>query len=65
MAILSCPTCGGRFDSNSTPAMPFCSRRCRQIDLRRWLNEEQSLPIAPDPDAESEQPWMDEEEEEL
>jgi endogenous inhibitor of DNA gyrase (YacG/DUF329 family) len=45
--------------------MPFCSRRCRQIDLRRWLNEEQSVPIETDPDAESEQPWMDEEEEEL
>jgi endogenous inhibitor of DNA gyrase (YacG/DUF329 family) len=24
--------------------MPFCSRRCQQIDLARWLNEEYSAP---------------------
>jgi endogenous inhibitor of DNA gyrase (YacG/DUF329 family) len=24
--------------------MPFCSQRCRQIDLGRWLNEEQRVP---------------------
>jgi endogenous inhibitor of DNA gyrase (YacG/DUF329 family) len=24
--------------------MPFCSDRCRQIDLRRWLNEDISIP---------------------
>lgn len=26
--------------------MPFCSDRCRRIDLNRWLNEEISLPYA-------------------
>jgi endogenous inhibitor of DNA gyrase (YacG/DUF329 family) len=26
--------------------MPFCSSRCRQIDLRRWLNEEISMPVS-------------------
>jgi endogenous inhibitor of DNA gyrase (YacG/DUF329 family) len=25
--------------------MPFCSDRCRQIDLRRWLNEDISIPF--------------------
>ena len=29
--------------------MPFCSSRCRQIDLRRWLSEEIALPVD-DPD---------------
>ncbi len=24
--------------------MPFCSDRCRRIDLNRWLSEEISLP---------------------
>jgi hypothetical protein len=24
--------------------MPFCSLRCQQIDLGRWLNEEFSVP---------------------
>jgi hypothetical protein len=32
--------------------MPFCSPRCRQIDLARWLGEEYSLPIERDADPE-------------
>ena len=51
MPILRCPTCGKEFDSAQTEAMPFCSRRCKLIDLGRWLNEEHSLPHdAQDPD---------------
>ncbi|MEW4456173.1 DNA gyrase inhibitor YacG [Bremerella sp. JC817] len=45
MATLRCPTCGHGFDSQFTPAMPFCSERCRQIDLGQWLDEEHSLPV--------------------
>jgi len=35
--------------------MPFCSERCRLIDLGRWLDEENRLPIDPEEaeDAES------------
>jgi len=25
--------------------MPFCSDRCRRIDLNRWLKEEISVPV--------------------
>jgi endogenous inhibitor of DNA gyrase (YacG/DUF329 family) len=45
MATVKCPTCGQAFDPGNSPAMPFCSARCRQIDLRRWLNEEISMPV--------------------
>jgi len=31
--------------------MPFCSERCRQIDLGKWLNEEYSVPVEHDPEA--------------
>jgi len=31
--------------------MPFCSDRCRQIDLGRWLREVYSVPVERDPDA--------------
>jgi len=24
----------------TNPSFPFCSERCRQIDLGKWLNEE-------------------------
>ncbi len=29
--------------SNSGKYLPFCSERCRLIDLGRWLNEEHTL----------------------
>ena len=32
--------------------MPFCSDRCRQIDLGRWLREVYSVPVERDPDDE-------------
>jgi uncharacterized protein len=44
MASLRCPICGKSFEPSETPAMPFCSPRCRQIDLGRWLDEKNSLP---------------------
>ena len=25
--------------------MPFCSDRCRRIDLHRWLGEQYSVPV--------------------
>lgn len=33
-----CPTCGGPA-TDSRPAFPFCSPRCRDADLGRWLAE--------------------------
>jgi endogenous inhibitor of DNA gyrase (YacG/DUF329 family) len=55
MTVLQCPTCGREFDSQQTAAMPFCSERCRLIDLGRWLDEEHRLPVAPEED-ESDEP---------
>lgn len=52
--ILRCPTCGRPFDTEQTPAMPFCSQRCRLIDLGRWLKEEYGLPAVKEPDEETE-----------
>jgi len=39
-----CAYCGTTFDRALTPAMPFCSERCRQIDLGNWLDESYGLP---------------------
>ena len=41
----ACPTCGTRFSPLDSPVLPFCSRRCQQIDLGRWFNEEIGLPV--------------------
>jgi len=54
MALVLCPTCGKPFESEASIAMPFCSERCRLIDLGRWLNEEHCLPVEPEDEAEEE-----------
>ena len=36
-----CPQCGAQA---VRPHSPFCSRRCAQIDLGKWLNEDYRVP---------------------
>jgi uncharacterized protein len=48
---MRCPVCNREFDSATSPALPFCSERCRTIDLGRWLGEAYALPTVPDPEA--------------
>ncbi len=48
---MRCPVCNREFESAASPAMPFCSERCRTIDLGRWLGETYQLPVIPDPEA--------------
>lgn len=45
-----CPTCGG--DSLYSPAnryRPFCSERCKQIDLGAWASEDFRMPTEAPP----------------
>ena len=48
---MRCPICNRDFDPANSPALPFCSERCRTIDLGRWLGEAYQLPVVPDPEA--------------
>lgn len=41
---MSCPVCGKQTDPN---VRPFCSRRCADVDLGRWLNESYRVPGEP------------------
>lgn len=42
---LRCPTCEIHVMPNAAPEwLPFCSERCKLVDLGRWLNEEHALP---------------------
>jgi endogenous inhibitor of DNA gyrase (YacG/DUF329 family) len=50
MSLIRCPICEKRFDAAQSAAMPFCSERCRQIDLGRWLREAYSVPVERNPD---------------
>lgn len=52
MTVVRCPVCGKPFDLQQSEAVPFCSSRCRLIDLGRWLDEQQGLPVDPDDDEE-------------
>ena len=40
-----CPVCHGEFDEQEALTLPFCSERCRHVDLGRWLNEEYGIPV--------------------
>jgi len=48
---MRCPVCNREFDPTTSPALPFCSDRCRTIDLGRWLGEAYQVPVVPDPEA--------------
>ncbi|MEM8736158.1 MAG: DNA gyrase inhibitor YacG [Planctomycetota bacterium] len=44
-----CPSCDMTVDAElSKKSLPFCSERCRLVDLGRWLNEEHALPFEAD-----------------
>jgi endogenous inhibitor of DNA gyrase (YacG/DUF329 family) len=39
-----CPTCRTKFEPAENQSSPFCSTRCQQVDLGRWLDERNSMP---------------------
>jgi hypothetical protein len=42
---VQCPTCGATVEwSASRPWRPFCSERCRIIDLGAWASEAYRVP---------------------
>lgn len=51
---VSCPTCGKAVIwKQDATWRPFCSERCRLIDLGEWLGEEKRIagdPLPPPPD---------------
>ena len=45
-----CPVCNAAVSLESTPTAPFCSDRCRLVDLGRWLEEGYAVPHVPTDD---------------
>ena len=44
-----CPICGAEVTPRSAnKAFPFCTARCKSIDLGKWLNEDYRVPATPD-----------------
>ena len=45
----TCPTCGKPAEyRESNPWRPFCSERCRSIDLGAWASEAYRIPAKED-----------------
>jgi endogenous inhibitor of DNA gyrase (YacG/DUF329 family) len=42
-----CPICG---KPATAASRPFCSERCRDVDLNRWLSNSYTIPAAKDDD---------------
>ena len=39
-----CPRCGTRREWSGNPWRPFCSERCKLIDLGAWFSEKHAIP---------------------
>jgi hypothetical protein len=61
VARLACPTCGRAIQwSDAFPFRPFCSERCRLIDLGAWLTDQRAIPGDAPEDAPQAAPESDE-----
>jgi endogenous inhibitor of DNA gyrase (YacG/DUF329 family) len=51
MSKVRCPICDAAMPANwaDYPDYPFCSRRCKTIDLGRWLGEDYKVSSKDDP----------------
>jgi endogenous inhibitor of DNA gyrase (YacG/DUF329 family) len=48
---VSCPACGKpAVFAASNPWRPFCSERCRMVDLGAWASEAYRVPVKRDDD---------------
>lgn len=48
VTTVKCPTCEAPVEwSPQSPSRPFCSERCKLIDLGAWAAEEHSIPGDP------------------
>jgi len=55
--MVRCPTCGDEASySPDNPNRPFCSARCRLIDLGQWATEAYRVPVSPEQNDEGELP---------
>ena len=43
-ARVRCPTCQRELEWDDAPFRPFCSERCRLIDLGAWLSGQRAIP---------------------
>ncbi|HQV79819.1 MAG: DNA gyrase inhibitor YacG [Moraxellaceae bacterium] len=49
LTTLACPRCQQSTTWQNNPSRPFCSERCKLIDLGAWANEDYAIPVEPTP----------------
>jgi uncharacterized protein len=42
---VTCPTCKKKFNYYNSEWRPFCTEKCRLIDLGHWLSESYTVPV--------------------
>jgi endogenous inhibitor of DNA gyrase (YacG/DUF329 family) len=58
--IVNCPQCGKPVKwTTANPWRPFCSERCKLIDLGTWANEGYRIPASGDESSDEEPPASD------
>jgi uncharacterized protein len=57
---VKCPRCGNETTFENNPYRPFCSERCKLVDLGSWISEKYSIPN-PEPQEEDGSPKVPEE----
>lgn len=43
--VVVCPNCKKKFSYYTSEYRPFCSERCKLIDLGQWLSESYTVPV--------------------
>ena len=51
--MMTCPICKKKV-APGDPEFPFCSERCRLIDLGKWASETYRVPVPIEPPADAE-----------
>jgi len=54
---VKCPIC--KKAATDDKLLPFCSERCKRVDLGRWLSEDYRISRAPTPEDESSLPVVE------
>ena len=63
MSAKPCPICGKPTGEPSQIRFaPFCSQRCKDVDLNRWLKGAYTIPVVENDDTEDDQSAMDDRE---
>lgn len=52
--VVNCPTCQTQVEWTADAKFkPFCSERCKLIDLGDWASEKHAIPVKPEFDADA------------